>query len=339
MAIDPRVMTIADAAAEGTPPSRDDVLHLLSFDAYSVEAAYVCAIARQMASKACDNSGRIHAQIGVDAYPCPENCRFCTFAALNYDADKGYRFESAPEVPLEHIASIARTFDEAGVHLISLMATAGLPFERYLKMVRVTREAVSPEMPIMVNAADLSLEQARSLKEAGAQVAYHARRVLEGELTDIEPALREESIANIHEAGLALMTGVEPLWEGIALDELADRIMEIPRFKPYCTGACALSPAKGTEMEDKTPSPTSKVRYVAAVTRLVCGYDVPFGGVGGAIWVDAGADPRGRGYEPDHQYLKSLVHRARRTLEQDGWDVPKRPDASFFEAWTNKQAR
>lgn len=339
MAIDQRVMTIADAAAEGTPPTRNDVLHLLSFDAYSVEAAYVCAIARQMAMKACGNTGRIHAQIGVDAYPCPENCRFCTFAALNYQADKGYSFEEAPEVSLEHIASIARTFDEAGVHLISLMATAGLPFERYLEMVRTTRAAVSPETPIMVNTADLTLEQARALKEAGAQVAYHARRVLEGELTDIEPALREESIANIHEAGLALMTGVEPLWEGIDSEELADRIMEIPAFRPYCTGACTLSPAKDTEMEHEIPSPTSKVRYVAAIVRLVCGYDVPFGGVGGAIWVDAGADPRGRGYEPDHQYLKSLVHRARRTLAQDGWTVPDRPNASFFETWTSGAAR
>ncbi|MBR5259537.1 MAG: hypothetical protein IKV48_03585 [Eggerthellaceae bacterium] len=330
MAIDQRVMEIADKAAEGTAPSREDVLHLLSFDEYSVEASYVCAIARQMATKAGKGLGLIHAQIGVDAYPCPENCRFCTFAAINYDADKGYSFDSAPEVPLEHIAAIAKTFDEEGAHLISLMATAGLPFERYLEMVRATRAAVSPEMLIMVNAADMTLEEAKALKDAGAQVAYHARRVLEGELTDIEPALREQTIANIHEVGLALMTGVEPLWEGIDPEELADRIMEIPAFKPYCTGACTLSPAKDTEMEHEIPSSTSKVRYVAAIVRLVCGYDVPFGGVGGAIWVDAGADPRGRGYEPDHAYLRSLVHRARRTLTRDGWDVPAHLDPSFL---------
>lgn len=336
MAIDQRVMAIADAAAEGTSPTRDDVLHLLSFDAYSVEAAYVCAIARQMAVKAGDGIGLIHAQIGVDAYPCPENCRFCTFAAINYEADKGYRFDDEPEVSLEHIAAIARTFDEEGVHLISLMATAGLPFERYLEMVRTVRTAVSPDMPIMVNTGDLTLSEAQALKEAGVQVAYHARRVLEGELTDIDPELRVQSIANIHEAGLALMTGVEPLWEGIDPEELADRIMEIPAFRPYCTGACTLSPAKDTEMEHEVPSPTAKVRYVAAIIRLACGYDVPFGGVGGAIWVDAGADPRGRGYEPDHTYLRSLVRRARRTLAQDDWHVPERPSTAFFERWANR---
>lgn len=75
MPIDERAMRIADAANAGVPPSRDDVMHLLSFDAYSVEAAYVCAIARQIATRACGNVGLIHAQIGVDAHLCPENCK------------------------------------------------------------------------------------------------------------------------------------------------------------------------------------------------------------------------------------------------------------------------
>lgn len=39
MPIDERAMRIADASNAGGGPSRDDVMHLLSFDAYSVEAA------------------------------------------------------------------------------------------------------------------------------------------------------------------------------------------------------------------------------------------------------------------------------------------------------------
>ena len=334
MPIDNRAMEIADAAVAGHAPSRDDVLYLLTFHHHSPEAAYVAVRAREIAIAAGGSTGLVHAQIGVDAWPCPENCRFCSFAASNAQAAKGCDINDTFEVPIEHIVEAAQHFDEAGVSLISLMATAGLPFERYLEMVRAVRAAVSPGMPLMANVGDLSLDQARALKEAGMQAAYHARRVYEGQLTDIDPAARYETIRNIHDAGLALMTGVEPLYEAIDADELADRIMEIPGFDPYCTGACVLSSAKGTEMEDEVPSPQGKARLVGAIIRLVCGTRVPFGGTGGAIWVDAGTDPRGRGYGHGREWVLSQVHKTKRSLRQDEWTVAEHPTLEFFEKWS-----
>lgn len=336
MSVDYRAMVIADAAVAGARPSRDEVLYLLTFHHHSPEAAYVAVRAREISMKAGVGQGLVHAQIGVDALPCPENCRFCTFAAMNTGADAGFETNVDYEVPLERIAEIASHFDEAGVHLISLMATAGLPFERYLEMVRAVRRAVSDDMPIMANTGDLTLEQAKALKRSGVQALYHARRIYEGKLTDIEPEARYESIRNAREAGLAIMTGVEPLWEGVDADELVDRIMEIPSFGPYCTGACVLSAAKGTEMEHEKPSPSGKARFVGSIIRLACGYDVPFGGTGGVIWVDAGCDPRGRRHGHGRDWILSQVVKAKRTLSQDEWTVAARPSLAFFENWGNR---
>lgn len=329
-------MEIADAAMAGNAPSRDDLLHLLSFNPRSPEAAYAVVRAREIAEQAGNGAGLVHAQIGVDAKPCPENCRFCAFAASNLDAGAGCFTNESDEVPLERIVEAARNFDEAGVGLISLMATAGLPFERYLEMLRAVREAVSPDMPLLANTADFTLDQAHALKAAGAQAVYHARRIREGSVTDISPDTRLQTIRNAHEAGLALMTGVEPLWEGVDNEEIADRIVEIPGFAPYCVGACTLSAAKGTEMENEKPSSKAKARLVGALVRLAVGYAAPFGGSGGIVWVDAGTDPRARGYGHGREWILSQVGKARRSLQQDEWVVAKRPSLSFFEEWSTR---
>ena len=368
--MDKRVMDIADKAAAGERPTHGDVLHLLGFDAHSPEAAYVEVRAREMALRAANGRGFIYAQIGVDANPCPENCLFCSFAAVNTEAggaddaagnsrnpgtgeeglkkarlsgesqggdrdgspngvSQGGDRDGSPEcafweVPLDRIVSYARLFDEEGVHLISLMATAGLPFSRYLEMVAAVRAVVSADMPIMANAADMTLEQALALKGAGAQAVYHAIRLGEGELTDISPARRRETNAAARKAGLALMTGVEPLWDGASHEEIASRMEEVATLSPFCTGACSLIAAKGTEMENCIPATRALVRYVGAITRLVVGEGVPVGGAGGIAWVDAGCDPRARKLGLEPEWLRREVARARGLLEADEWHVPAR---------------
>ena len=325
--IDERVMLIADAALEGDAPSRDDVLYLLDFDCYSVEAAYVMARARQIGVQACKGIGLIEGQIGVDANACPMNCQYCSFAAVNSGIiDNGVNEETSFEVPIDEIVRYARMLDQKGVHLISLMATAGLPFDRYLEMVAAVREAITPDQIILANTRDLTLAEAQALKAAGADTAYHACRCGEGYVTGIPIERRHETMRNIRAAGLALMSGVEPLWVEVPHDELADRICEVPSFKPFATGACGLSSVPGSKLPDYTPAPRERIRYVAAIIRLVCGLDVPFGGVGGAIWVDAGCDPRGRGKGSSEEWIARDIRRARRDLMKDGWIVPERPD-------------
>lgn len=349
MGVDEKAMRIADAAAAGQAPSREDVEYLLSFDGISPEAAYVGVRAREIGMRAAAGRAFVFAQIGVDATPCPENCQFCAFAATNAGADStaglqaigkgdaetgnagaGSAVTGAFEVPIDAIVTLARVFDEEGVHLISLMATAGLTFSRFLDMVEAVRDSVRPDMPIMANAADLTLEQAQMLRQAGAQAAYHARRLHEGEITAIPPARRMETMRNIRDSGLLLMTGVEPLWKGVEDGEVADRICELSDLGPFCIGACGLSVAPGTAMAGYTPALRPRIRYVGAIARLAVGKDVPIGGVGGVTWVDAGTDPRSRGYGQEPAWLRHSVRRARRDLFYDGWQVPDRAPQDIF---------
>lgn len=324
--MDNRAMSIADGACAGVRPSHDDILYLLDFDARSPEAAYAEVRAREMALRASKGRGFVYAQIGVDANPCAENCAFCSFAAVNTEADgvNDAGESSAWEVPIDRIVSYARLFDEEGVHLISLMSTAGLPFSRYLEMVSAVRDVVSDDMPIMANAADMTYEQACALKEAGAQAIYHAIRLGEGELTDIDPDCRRATIAAARKAGLGLMTGIEPLWDGATHEEIASRIEEVSTLEPFCTGACSLIAAKGTEMEDCASATRARVRYVGAITRLVVGESVPVGGAGGIAWVDAGCDPRARKLGLEPEWLRREAARAKSQLEADEWCVPAR---------------
>lgn len=317
--LDERVEQIADAAACGNSPTRGDIMYLLKFDAYSPEAAYVIAKAREIGMRACDGRGFVYAQIGVDETACPENCLFCSFAAINTDTAT---YDPAQvEVPLGRIVHYAKVFDSAGVDLISLMATAGLDFDRYLDMVRAVRASVSANMDIMANTGDLSLEQAQALKDAGATTAYHALRLKEGVLTAIKPIDRRRTMRHLRAAGLPLMTGVEPVWDGVSAQELSERIMDIPDFSPFCIGACSLTEVEGVDVAGKKPAKTGFVRYVGALTRLACGEEVPVGGIGGVAWVDAGCDPRNRGYGADDATLRSKISAAKRRLELDGFEV------------------
>ena len=317
--LDKRVEQIADDAATGKLPTRGDIMYLLKFDAYSPEAAYVCAKAREIGMRACEGRGYVYAQIGVDETACPENCLFCSFAAVNTDPET--YDPTQVQVPIGRIVHYAKVFDDAGVDLISLMATAGLDFERYLDMVRAVRASVSDGVTIMANTGDLTLEQAHALKDAGADAAYHALRLGEGELTDIKPIDRRRTIRHLRAAGLLLMTGVEPVWDGIDPLILSERICDIPEFDPFCMGACSLTAVEGAEVGGKRPALTGFVKYVGALTRLACGDAVPVGGIGGVAWVDAGCDPRNRGYGEDDATLRQGVAAAKRRLVLDGFTL------------------
>ena len=317
--LDERVERIADAAAAGSLPTRNDIVYLLKFDAYSPEAAYVCAKAREVGMRACGGRGYVYGQIGVDETACPENCLFCSFAAVNTDASS---YDPAhAEVPIGRIVHYAKVFDNAGVDLISLMATAGLDFERYLDMVRAVRSSVSGDVDIMANTGDLTHEQAQELKAAGATAAYHALRLGEGVLTRCKPIDRKRTIRHIRAAGLKLMTGVEPVWDGASALELSERIIDIPELEPFCMGACGLTAVEGADVAGKRPAKTGLVRYVGALTRLACGQGVAVGGIGGVAWVDAGCDPRNRGYGADDDTLRGEVASAKRRLALDGFEV------------------
>lgn len=323
--LDKSVESIVDRAIEGESPCRDEMLMLMGIDVESAEAAYVRWGAEVLGRRASGGVGQIYAQIGLDATPCPENCAFCSLAARN-NSSKG-----RAEVPDDEITHYAGVFDEAGVHLISLMATAAYNFEHFLRIVATVRGAIANDMPLMVNIGDITFNQAQQLKTAGIQAIYHAHRLGEGTITGIAPERRLATIASAQKAGLALMTAVEPIYQGIPLEDIADRMLEVISQKPYCSGIGVLTAVPGTTMANETPYTRRQAAYFASIMRLAAGTSIPFGtGCGNVVWVDAGTNPRGRDLSTDPDFLRRDVRRLRKELARDGWDVPARPLSAWF---------
>ena len=327
-----RIVELANAGLNDEAISQDDIEFALQFNEYSPEAYYLNAIARKKGYKAAGGAGYVHAQIGIDANVCPGGCTYCTFSACNAKNASSFEHGASDFVlDTDSLVRLARAFDQANVHLISLMGTAALPFERWCEMVSVVRETVSPDMPLMVNGPDFTLEQFRTLKRAGVQAAYHARRVFEGTITNISPETRMRTISNIHASGLALMTGVEPVWQGIDVHELAQRICEQAQLRPFAMGVCGLSSVAGTHMEHITPPNNAFVQLVGSLVRLMVPRTTPIGGVGNAALVDAGTDPRNRGKGQETDWLVRDAHRVRSQLIKGGWTLAKRPSLSWYE--------
>lgn len=323
--LDKSVESIVDRAIEGESPCRDEMLMLMGIDVESAEAAYVRWGAEVLGRRASGGVGQIYAQIGLDATPCPENCAFCSLAARN-NSSKG-----RAEVPDDEVTHYASVFDEAGVHLISLMATAAYNFEHFLRIVATVRGAIANDMPLMANIGDITFNQAQQLKAAGIQAIYHAHRLGEGTITGIAPERRLATIASAQKAGLALMTAVEPIYQGIPLEDIADRMLEVISQKPYCSGVGVLTAVPGTTMANETPYTRRQAAYFASIMRLAAGTSIPFGtGCGNVVWTDAGANPRGRDLSTDPDFLRRDVRRLRKELARDGWDVPARPLSAWF---------
>lgn len=315
-----------DRALAGERLSDDALEPLFALDPLGAEAAHVIWTAEHLARRVSGNRGQVYAQIGVDMLPCPVDCAFCSLARCNASPLRLAEGRESQIVPLEQIVEYARAFDDAGVHLISLMATAAMPFERYLEVVEAVRTAVADDQVIMANAGDMSFEQMRRLKDAGVKFAYHANRLGEGEITGVAPGVRMKTIANIKEAGLGFMTAVEPACASTPAVQLLAKMREIESLHPYCSGVGCLHAVPGTAMADVEPLSKSSARLYAAIMRLLVGESVPFGTGGGSVlWVDAGTNPRGRDLSRDLAYLKRDVARQCSALKARGWDVPARP--------------
>ena len=332
--LDKAVIAVVDAAIEGKGPTDEQALALMELDTFSPEAAYVQWGAGQIARKASGNVGQIFAQVGVDALPCPRNCGWCSFSADRFQSVDtcGVSEEDLIAQP-DDLVRWVRTLDGLGVHLISLMATDALPFERYLDMIRLVRATVRDDMPIMANCGDMTLEQVEALREAGAQAVYHALRLGEGRLTDIDPAVRKKTISNIKQAGLRFMSCVEPVHQQVDPQELLDHMRYVAGLEPFASGVGILHQVQGTAMEHVPGISRARSQYLACVFRLIAGESIRYGAGGkNTMWVNAGKNARSENdYASSTEYLTLQVKRMRGALLDDERTVPERPLAFFFE--------
>ena len=315
------VRAICSRVLEGGEASASELADTLEVEPGTEQAAILRSTELALARRGNGGVGYVFAQIGIDASPCPGNCHFCDFAVCNHGVAEG------SETPWDEVMHCCELFSRNGVHLLSLMSSASYPFARYVELVRQVRDVAGADVAIMANTRDLSLDEARRLKEAGADCIYHAVRLGEGRITGFGEDDRWQTIDNAAKAGLGVFSGVGPVYQSPSSDsiyfqtkeQIVDRMVRLSGMDLMCTGVTGLHAIPGTLMEGVRPFSSEKRRIIGAVLQLALRGSARYGGGGSIHWVDAGLDPRSRGYKTDDAHLLKRIGEARGQLIEENW--------------------
>lgn len=218
MKIDKNVQRILEAAQGGLAPSKDDCAILLSYPEASLEASLLRAVADASSRQRFSNEGIVLGQIGIEIAACPGGCKFCSFG-------EGHTaFEASTMTDDEILASAANFTASGELYALFLMTMHTFEFSRLLHVVRLARENIPSETQIVVNIGDFDRAQARDLKAAGVNGAYHVLRLREGTDTALDPEQRKATIRTIRDCGLDWYYCCEPVGPEHSPEELAEQI-------------------------------------------------------------------------------------------------------------------
>jgi len=313
--------------------SREELLFLLSYPPDSPEAFSVVAEAGRISREIVGNRAEVHGQLALDLAPCTCDCKFCSFARSNKV------FPQETRISPEEAVGYAEYFQRQEVNSLYVMTTAQYPFEQFIEISQEIRKKLSPDIIMVANVGDQSLERAQRIRDVGYTGVYHALRMREGTDTLIPPEKRKQSIRNFQEAGLKVGTCVEPVGPEHTNEELAEAILFAASIAPAFSGAGRRIRIPGTEIEKRGIISELRLAQIVAVTRLgtprsikgFCTHEpCSLGSVAGAnlFWAEIGANPRdihekteqGRGLGPG--ICKNI-------LSESEWDILEGPSVYF----------
>lgn len=291
------IKEIIKKSLDGTSLSREEIASLFRIPLFSEESAMILAASRKKSESASNGLAEVHAQVGLNIAPCPNNCAFCSFAATNNV------FKERFEISVDEAVFKAKQFETDGANAVFVMSTADYSFNKFVDISREIRKSLSPEMIFVANVGDFTKEQAKKLKAAGFSGIYHAVRLGEGRDTNIPVKKRIATFKNAKEAGLSLGTCVEPVGNEHTIEELVEKTIITVDAKPVYSGAARRIPIPNTRMAQYGIVSEAKMAHILAVVRLSLGYNVPgncthepnvIGAAAGAnlLWAEAGSNPR-----------------------------------------------
>lgn len=290
------LIDIVEKGLEGNGLSDQEMTQLYSVDPRSRVAAYIRWAGGKLQYELANGFAEVHAQIGLNGTPCPKNCKFCSFAICN-----GLRHKKL-EMPKEDVVEYAKIYEESGANAILLLATASYQFEKVLEMAAAVREVISPDMPLLTNTEDVTLEQARQLKAVGVNGAYHAVRMREGTDTEIPEEERLKTFAALRDAGLSISTCVEPVGPEHTPEELTYYSRLCMASGANSAGVGRRVTVPGTMVEDRGMISDLENARNVAVYRLAAGREpmlncaaaTSLSAAAGAnlAWAEVGTNPR-----------------------------------------------
>ena len=297
MQVSPKVNDIVSRVFDGHSLTRDEIVYLLSIKHKSSGAGFIMNAANVVNRIASKGKAEVHAQIGLNLSPCPNNCSFCAFSAQNKV------FTERKELGVEEIVQLALKAEVDVANAIFFMTTHDYPFGKYVETSKEVREKLKPETVMIANIGDFGYGEAKQLKDAGYTGIYHAVRMGEGRDTRIAPETRLNTMKTAHHAGLLIGTCVEPIGPEHSTEELADKILLGREMGPCFNGAMRRINIPGSPLDRHGMISEYRLAFLVAVVRLAMGREVIgncthepnlLGATAGAnlFWAEVGTNPR-----------------------------------------------
>jgi biotin synthase len=335
MPVNHEVKDIAKKVFDGGLLSANEISTLLKIEPHSVDAGFVMGCADEINRKSSKGKAEVHAQIGLNLSPCPNNCLFCAFAAKNRI------FNQRNELSVEVVTEMATRAETQGANALFLMGTGDYPFEKFIEISKEIRTKVNSETVMVANIGDFGYKEGQQLKDAGYKGIYHAVRMGEGMDTQISPETRLQTVKNAKEAGLLVGTCVEPVGPEHSIDEIIEKIIIGRDMKPCYSGAMRRIMIPNSEMAKHGMISEYRVAYLVAVVRLSMGINLNgncthepnlLGPTTGAnlFWAEVGTNPRdtevetskGRGID---------VETCRKIFKEADFDILRGPSVIYSE--------
>lgn len=314
-----------DAALNGIPLTRDEIIKLLEIPLNSDEDKLLREAAYEVAIKKCNNKAYIWSAVGADYAPCLMNCKFCSFG-------KKWKIVKKPvHYSTKQIVDKVRMFVDEGAKYIVLRTTEFYSIPKLLEIVKVIREEVQGDYEVIFNTGELDMTISNLMVESGVNGVYHACRLREGIDTPFDPWDRKNTMNNVRRSGLKLISLVEPIGVEHTNEEIADNFLEILKCEAAISGAMARIPVPGTPLGEFEKISDSRLAQIIAVLRLaggsvvkdICVHPATLEALkSGAniMVVETGAIPRDVNCEADSWHGMDM-EKARNLLKEAGYIV------------------
>lgn len=243
--------------------SESEIVDLLRIEVLSKEFFELLAVSNDRSRQKFGNRGYVFTQIGINAEPCPINCKFCSMGAAHYSMDSQW------EKTAGEICSQLNWLQEGYFDDFFLMTTADYPQDKFLSVGKAVKPLLRKGQRLVANIGDFDLQTALQLKEAGFTGAYHINRLREGIDTMADPKEREATLRAIQEAGLELYYCIEPIGPEHSYEEITAEILRAKELNIGVMAAMRRTAVKGTPLYEQGQISAPELTKIVAVTNLV----------------------------------------------------------------------
>ena len=264
--MDDRIKALIDGAKRAVlgpdDIDRDTIISLLDIEPGSEEFVYLGKVARDVSRFLVMNQAKVGTSIGLDLCPCSASCDFCSLG------EKWGLVKECAELSDDAVIRIVREKHAEGYYQFTLRTTEYYSIERLGELGKKVREEVPGDYFLTANTGELTVDDAKYLKECGFTAAYHVPRLGEGRYTPFSLGERLTTMRNIKAGGLMLTTGLDPIGPEFTNEELADKIIELRDEGPV--GICVMrrESVPGTPLGDMAEISDERLSQIVAVVRL-----------------------------------------------------------------------